>query len=889
MVRPMGRLVYVDHIIELDGRETVVLGRHRESDLQIDDRKASRQHCKVLREKGEWFLQDLDSANGTLLNGRPVRGRERLRHEDVIAIGASRIQVQLPEEAPAPVEPVKRSNAQQGVLGNPDTLVGRNLGGFILREMSGRSLLGATFRAEQPTIQRQASVTIIAPEALDGLATPEQALTALREQKTVTDPGLPERFDCGLDAELGLVWVAGAFITGDTVTSLAARGGIGVIESLLLVERIATVLSAIHDGGGAYGLLDGDAVILGNDGRVRLRDPGVAGALAAVAGPSFRGDPAFCAPEGKVDASGDLYALGCIFHLLLTGHTPYRAATPAALKAAHADNPIPSIASCHPKKGEALDHLLQGLLAKNPEWRYHTCAELLGELKPLRDAVVSIPAATPPRGAATSQAVIDRAEERRVQGQNRALRRNVVSAVVIVTLVVVGWHYLKPPVVPADGGLPSVTPPSSASGVTGTSASQGQSPTQAPNAAGVNTQPALTTAAADEAWAKLRADVEGFIKTSDHGAAELTATAALSGPLAATHKTGIERLVARVRRDGRAWYQEQLATLPEGSTVADLVAELKALVRLRDTALLSDRRDAASRYDDARQRLRQHLAGARREARLALEAGNPAELTTLGARTAAAFKGAPATSEMRAFLAQCRLAAGLAELYPNTTWAEMHLQMVEQPQTAALAAAAALLLIGEDAQAETLLARPELSKPPAVVEREALRGREAAVLSFDSPSDLRSIETIIGVPSMADGALSAPAGDPIALRCAVPIGGEDWEVGLTMQLGNAPNNQADLLLTCRQGDRQDASLRVSNDGVRIRIRGATGWIEQDGARPSGTPLRVGLRCRAGTLVISINGQEHCTVPNARIAADSQFGIDCTGAAWKLDDLLVVGG
>lgn len=73
------RLRALHFLIELrseKGRagEAVTLGRHRDRDIVIDDHRISALHAYFGQDKDRWFLADADSANGTFLNGEPLRG-----------------------------------------------------------------------------------------------------------------------------------------------------------------------------------------------------------------------------------------------------------------------------------------------------------------------------------------------------------------------------------------------------------------------------------------------------------------------------------------------------------------------------------------------------------------------------------------------------------------------------------------------------------------------------------------------------------------------------------------------------------------------------------------------------------------------------------------------
>jgi DNA-binding winged helix-turn-helix (wHTH) protein len=88
--QPGFRLVLEDREIHLlDGAN--VLGRDPDSALWIDDASVSRRHARVVLAGGRASLEDLDSKNGTLLNGRRISRKEDLTDGDEIRIGIARM------------------------------------------------------------------------------------------------------------------------------------------------------------------------------------------------------------------------------------------------------------------------------------------------------------------------------------------------------------------------------------------------------------------------------------------------------------------------------------------------------------------------------------------------------------------------------------------------------------------------------------------------------------------------------------------------------------------------------------------------------------------------------------------------------------------------------
>ncbi|HPM79648.1 MAG TPA: SpoIIE family protein phosphatase [Candidatus Anammoximicrobium sp.] len=67
-------------------REETVIGRLAYCDVILPQKNISRQHARLVRSGSEHYLEDLDSTNGTFLNGKRVRTRTKLRDHDLIRV-----------------------------------------------------------------------------------------------------------------------------------------------------------------------------------------------------------------------------------------------------------------------------------------------------------------------------------------------------------------------------------------------------------------------------------------------------------------------------------------------------------------------------------------------------------------------------------------------------------------------------------------------------------------------------------------------------------------------------------------------------------------------------------------------------------------------------------
>jgi hypothetical protein len=89
--------IYIEYLgdsVELPIGETVV-GRDVGCALRFNDPAVSRRHLRFIRRQGDVFVEDLGSANGTLLNGRKVAAAIRVRDRDVIVLGSRELTLRV--------------------------------------------------------------------------------------------------------------------------------------------------------------------------------------------------------------------------------------------------------------------------------------------------------------------------------------------------------------------------------------------------------------------------------------------------------------------------------------------------------------------------------------------------------------------------------------------------------------------------------------------------------------------------------------------------------------------------------------------------------------------------------------------------------------------------
>lgn len=178
-------------------------------------------------------------------------------------------------------------------------------------------------------------------------------------------------------------YIAMEFLPSGTLAA-RIREGLTTRASLRIASQIAQALDAIHSRGIVHRDLKPANILFRADGRPVLVDFGLArdmtiSSTLTVAG-QFLATPRYMSPEqclGKpVDARSDIYSLGVVLYEMITGKKIYDGANSAEVIAMHVNAPPPQLAELLAMHQPLLDRLL----AKKPEDRFQSAAEVVAEM-----------------------------------------------------------------------------------------------------------------------------------------------------------------------------------------------------------------------------------------------------------------------------------------------------------------------------------------------------------------------------------------------------------------------------------------------------------------------------------------------------------------------------
>lgn len=122
----MPYLIFSDKIGEFERRPLsgpLTVGRSPECDVSVKDILLSRKHAKIEQVDGVWFIEDLGSKNGTLVNGETVT-RRALKDGELIRIGRTKATFFAADISTAPAAPPKRERPADPVEALAGTVAG---------------------------------------------------------------------------------------------------------------------------------------------------------------------------------------------------------------------------------------------------------------------------------------------------------------------------------------------------------------------------------------------------------------------------------------------------------------------------------------------------------------------------------------------------------------------------------------------------------------------------------------------------------------------------------------------------------------------------------------------------------------------------------------------
>lgn len=266
------------------------------------------------------------------------------------------------------------------------------LGRFKITGTLGQGAMGTVYRAHDPLLDRTVAIKTVSCAGLSS----EEALNfearfyaEARSAGRLNHQNIVTIHDVGRSGDLA--YIAMEYLNGHSLREILDS------SVVLPVDRAAEIAAQIADGlafAHANGVVHRDIkpanIMVFDNGPVKIADFGVAQmstGAQTVSGATF-GSPKYMSPEQvsgrKVDGRSDIFALGAVFYEMLVGRPPFSGEDLNAIlyQVLHGAPPLPS--SFIPDLPHGFDRIVARAMAKDPEKRYQSVAEMATALRKYR-------------------------------------------------------------------------------------------------------------------------------------------------------------------------------------------------------------------------------------------------------------------------------------------------------------------------------------------------------------------------------------------------------------------------------------------------------------------------------------------------------------------------
>jgi serine/threonine protein kinase len=269
----------------------------------------------------------------------------------------------------------------------------KRLGRYEIVGELGRGAMGVVYKARDPQIDRLVAVKTVSMWGQEPEEEKEFRMRFLNEAQAagrLHHSGIVGVFDVGEDPENQDPYIVLEYVHGETLNRILGREKKFPLEKALqLAIEIADALQYAHAQGVIHRDIKPANILVTQDGRAKIADFGIAKLnLAHFTLPGrVLGTPAYMAPEqlsGEgADGRSDLFSLGVILYVMVTGHSPFQgnSATTVCFKVANREPISPSALDL--TVPPELDAVISKAMAKDPEQRYQKGSEFADDLRQL--------------------------------------------------------------------------------------------------------------------------------------------------------------------------------------------------------------------------------------------------------------------------------------------------------------------------------------------------------------------------------------------------------------------------------------------------------------------------------------------------------------------------
>lgn len=255
----------------------------------------------------------------------------------------------------------------------------QQIGPYQLVEEIGRGSVAIVYRATDTLYERAVALKVLPAYFAHDPAFVRHFISEGREAMRLQHPNVVQVFDAG-QAD-GFNYIAEELVTGGTLNDLlrTQAGALPYDMTVAIMEQLAAGLDYAHHQGYIHRNLTPNNILFGEHGQVKLADFSRGAPPRSLRTTNYPiSFPAFMSPEqargAEVDRQSDIYSLGVIAYLMLTGKLPFEADNPLVLLRKIIEDPPPMLETANPQIPFGVAYAVHQALSKQPALRHSTSA-----------------------------------------------------------------------------------------------------------------------------------------------------------------------------------------------------------------------------------------------------------------------------------------------------------------------------------------------------------------------------------------------------------------------------------------------------------------------------------------------------------------------------------
>jgi serine/threonine-protein kinase len=268
---------------------------------------------------------------------------------------------------------------------------------YELEKEVGRGARGIIFKARRNDRDKVVAIKFLIEDMLNDETAFERFSTEARTASSLKHPNIIDVTDFGLTDD-AVAYLVMEYLEGETLQQLLEREKrLPIRRAVNIVYQIADALSHSHSKGVIHLDIKPENIILnsknGAPDFVKVVDFGIAKVFNPLPGVDLAkegqcvGTPGYMSPEQAMgarhlDATSDIYSLGCLMYATIAGILPIDGNTPEQILQRHISNdPVPLSQACPGMVPANVQELVMKTLNKFPEDRYPSMDKLKADLK----------------------------------------------------------------------------------------------------------------------------------------------------------------------------------------------------------------------------------------------------------------------------------------------------------------------------------------------------------------------------------------------------------------------------------------------------------------------------------------------------------------------------